>query len=352
MRFESPWALLLLLLIPFVVWLYVKISGSGGLRFPSIRQAAQAPTSIRVKMAALPVWLRVLVLVLLAVCLARPQAGTEQIRDVNEGIAIEMVVDRSSSMGAEMMFDGARVNRLQAVKQVFKEFVFGNQGDLAGRPNDLIGMVTFGRYADTIAPLTLAHGALDQFLDSVDLVKRKSEDGTAIGDAIALAAARLKKAEETLAKQNDQNKTGYEIKSKMMILLTDGQNNAGERSPMDAARLAKEWGIKIYTIGVGGDDPASRQQGLLGRFLSMAGRGVDTKTLKAVAETSGGVFRMAEDADSLRAVYAEIDKMEKTEIEAARYMDYRELFQPLALVALGFLTLEILLATTVFRRIP
>ncbi len=352
MRFESPWVLLFLLLIPVAVGIYLKVKGNGSLRFSSIRQAERVKKSMRLRLIALPFWVRIAVLILLVIGLARPQAGTEQVRDVNEGIAIEMVVDRSSSMGAEMDYDGERVNRLQAVKRVFKEFVFGNQADLEGRPHDLIGMVTFARYADTVAPLTLAHGALDQFLDSVELVKRKSEDGTAIGDGIALAAGRLKEAEETLAKQNGRGEAGYEIKSKIIILLTDGQNNTGERTTRDAARLAKEWGIKVYTIGVGGDGQKLRQQGVWGRLFSMAGRGVDTETLKSVAETTGGVFRMAEDADALRSIYAEIDRLEKTEIEAARYMDYRELFQPLILVALGLLFFEILLSNTVFRRIP
>ena len=338
MRFESPWALLLILLIPVVITLYIKQKGSGSLRFSSIRQAARAPKSLRLKLMGLPLWLRALVLILLAVCLARPQAGTEQIREVKEGIAIEMVVDRSSSMRAGINYDGKRVTRLQAVKGVFREFVYGNDMGLAGRPNDLIGMIAFARYADTLAPLTLAHGALGKFIDTVDLVKRRNEDGTAIGDAIALAAARLKKAEETLAKQNGQNKDGYEIKSKIMILLTDGQNNAGARSPVEAAQLAKDWGIKIYTIGVGGKDVFTQ--------------GVDARTLRGVAETTGGVFGMAEDARGLRDVYKEIDRLEKTRIEAASYMDYRELFQPLALVALALLTLEILLSTTVFRRSP
>ena len=338
MRFESPWALLLIFLIPVVIGLYVKLKGSGSLRFSSIRYAERTPKPLRLKLMGMPLWLRALVLILLVICLARPQAGNEQIREANEGVAIEMVVDRSSSMHAGMNFDGERVNRLQAVKRVFREFLFGNDTDLEGRPNDLIGMVAFARYADTIAPLTLAHGALGKFIDTVDLVKRRNEDGTAIGDAIALAAARLKKAEETLANQNGQDKDGYEIQSKIMILLTDGQNNAGERSPLAAAQLAKDWGIKIYTIGVGGNDAFTQ--------------GVDAGTLRALAEITGGVFRMAQDAAGLRAIYKEIDRLEKTKIEAASYMAYRELFQPLALVALALLTLEVLLSTTVFRRIP
>ena len=263
-----------------------------------------------------------------------------------------MVVDRSSSMGAEMSFKGQRLTRLDVVKHVFEEFVTGKGSELPGRPNDLIGMISFARYADTVCPLTLAHGTLAQFLESVHLVKRRNEDGTAIGDAIALAAARLQTAEETLARQIKQGEDGFDIKSKIIILLTDGQNNAGKRTPLESAELAKKWGIKIYTIGVGGTEGLMRQRGLLGRFLVRTGEGVDRRTLAAVAETTGGLFRVAEDADSLRTIYKEIDRMERSEIETTRYLDYRELFQPFLFVALLLLCTEITLRCTLFRKIP
>jgi Ca-activated chloride channel family protein len=240
------------------------------------------------------------------------------------------------------------------VKRVFDEFVSGKGGDLPGRPNDLIGMISFARYADTVCPLTLAHGALSQFLENVKLVKRKSEDGTAIGDAVALAAARLRTAEETLARQVKEEKDRFKIKSKIIILLTDGQNNAGERAPSAAAELAQKWGIKIYAIGVGGAEGLIRQHGILGSFLARLGQGsgVDKKTLKDIADKTGGMFRMAEDADSLREIYGEIDKMERSEIESIRYMDYKELFLPFLFAAIAFLVAEIVLSCTVFRKIP
>ena len=352
MRFDAPWAFLILLLIPLVVVLYYRTKGRGSLRFSTTAHAKQVQRSLRQRLAKLPLFLRILVLVMLSITLTRPQEGKEQVRDISKGIAIVMVVDRSGSMGAEMEFENERLNRLEVVKRVFDEFVTGKGGDLPGRPNDLIGMIAFARYADTIAPLTLAHGALSQFLENLQLVKRRDEDGTAIGDAIALAAARLRTAEEAFSRQMEEQENEFEIKSKIIILLTDGQNNAGNRVPQEAAALAKKWGIKIYAIGVGGAEGLVRQQGLLGSFLVQTGQGVDKQTLKSIAEATGGLFRMAEDAESLRAIYQEIDQMERSEIESVRYLDYRELFQPFLFLVMGLLTIEMALSFTIFRKIP
>ncbi len=183
MHFESPYAFLLLLLMPAVLLLRYRKSGS--IRFPSVGNAVKTGRSLRQKLTFVPALARMAALVLLTIALARPQIGLERIKDINKGIAIEMVVDRSGSMGAEMEYRGERMNRLEVVKRVFRDFVMGDGSDLGGRPNDLIGMIAFARYADTVCPLTLAHGALEPFLDSVKLVKRKSEDGTSIGDALA-----------------------------------------------------------------------------------------------------------------------------------------------------------------------
>lgn len=296
--------------------------------------------------------LRTLALLCMVTALARPQRGLERVRDINKGIAIEMVVDRSGSMNAEMEYRGERLNRLEAVKRVFGEFVLGNKHDLPGRPNDLIGMIAFARYPDTIAPLTLAHGALPRFLETVKLVTRRSEDGTAIGDALALAAARLKTAEDTLNRQRGEGKKDYEIKSKVIILLTDGENNCGKRRPQQAAELAKEWGIKVYTIGVGSGDSVTTIQTPLGNYKVPMGRGVDDRDLKAVAEATGGLYRRARNAKALHAICEEIDRLERSEIESIRYMDYQEKYLAYALAALALLFLEVCLRNTVFRRLP
>jgi len=356
MRFESPWVLTLLLLLPLLVWWRRRRLGPGAaIRFSWTGNAARAGRSWRQRLAGfVPGTLRLLALALFIVALARPQRGMEQVRDVSEGIAIEMVVDRSSSMAAEMMFEGRRMTRLEVVKDVFEAFVLGDGDRLPGRRNDLVGMVSFARYAETICPLTRAHGARPRFLETVRLAQpRTEEDGTAIGDAVALAAARLKTAEETMARQAPDRADRYEIRSKVMILLTDGRQTAGKRDPVEAARMAADWDIKIYTIAVGGGDTMTRRDTLFGRFFQMGrGQSVDTETLRAIAHVTDGEFYLAEDARSLEAIYEEIDSLERTEIESLRYIDYRELFVPLVVTGLLLLLAEVVTSCTVFRKIP
>ncbi len=354
MRFESPWALLIILLIPLFVWLQARHRGKGSLMFSTTLNAARAGRSLRQRLLVLPLFLRLAALILMAVALARPQQGKEQVRDLSKGIAIEMVVDRSGSMRAEMEYEGQQLTRLEVVKKVFQQFVSGDGRTLKGRSHDLIGMIAFARYADTVCPLTLAHGALAHFLENVQLVQRRSEDGTAIGDAVALAAARLKNAEEQLVQQSGEaeGQDNYEIKSKIIILLTDGENNAGKRSVEEAAKLAAEWGIKVYAIGIGGDESVFDMQTIFGRFKSAMRGGFDDSTLKQIAAITGGFYRSANDAESLRAIYHEIDQMERTEIESVRYMDYKEMFLPFASSALILLLLEVVLQCTVLRRTP
>jgi Ca-activated chloride channel family protein len=348
MRFESPWALLVLLAVPLMLWLRRRLR-EGSVRFSTTANASRAGRSVRQRLLWLPTGLRVAALVLFAIALARPQEGREQVKEASKGVAILMAVDRSSSMQAEMDVDGTRRTRLDVVKDVFQDFVLGDGDDLEGRPNDLIGMVVFARFADTVCPLTLGHGALARFLESVHIVRVESEDGTSIGDGLALAAARLKTAEEALAREGEAD---YEIKSKVVILLTDGRHNRGKRRPAEAAKMAKEWGVKVYTIGVGGPDDTVVVQDFFGPRRVPAGSDVDSATLEAIARETGGIFRLARDADALRAVYQEIDALEKTEIESTRFLDYRELFWPFALAGLLLLVVEILLSCTVFRRIP
>jgi Ca-activated chloride channel family protein len=352
-RFATPWAFLALLAIPAVlVWLW-RFGKPGTVRFSTIGNVRRAGASLRTSLAMLPLMLRVLALVLIVLALARPQLGHEKVKDVTKGIAIEMVLDRSGSMGTEMDFLGTRSDRLDVVKKVFTEFIMGNGKSLKGRPNDLVGMVAFARYADTMAPLTLEHGALMRFLESIKVVTRQNEDGTSIGDAIALAAARLRTAEEELSRHGRQEGgKEYEIKSKIMILLTDGQNNYGRRTPLEAAQLAREWGIKIYAIGVGGAEAVRTVHTLFGDFKVPVAEGVDQETLRQVADETGGKFFMAENEKSLRDIYGEIDRLETSEIESVRFVDYKELFAGFALAALCVMMLEVALANTIFRRIP
>jgi Ca-activated chloride channel family protein len=353
MRFANPWAFLLLIAIPAVLFYLYRFGRPGTMRFPSTVNLKRAGASFRTTFAMVPMILRVLALVLLVVAIARPQQGHEKVKDVTKGIAIEMVLDRSGSMGTEMDFQGVHLTRLDVVKKVFEEFIMGNDKSLRGRPNDLVGMVAFARYADTMAPLTLEHGALLRFLASIKVVTRQSEDGTSIGDAIALAGARLRTAEEELSRRaHDTGTKGYEIKSKIMILLTDGQNNFGKRTPQEAAQLAKEWGIKIYAIGIGGKEAVATVKTLFGEFKVPMGEGVDQRTLQTVADITDGTFWLAEDAKSLLQIYEEIDRLEKSEIESVRFVDYNEKFAVFALVALALIFGEAALSSTIFRRIP
>lgn len=353
MRFESPWAFLLLLAVALLPFVRRGARRGASLLFPTTRQASRAGRSWRQRLDALPDALRLAALVCLTVALARPQEGIERMRDTTQGIAIQMVIDRSGSMSAEMNYGGRPMNRLEAVKQVFEEFVMGNGRDLPGRPNDLIGIVAFARYPDTVCPLTLAHDAFPGFLQTVQLAERW-EDGTAIGDALALAAARLKTVEETLGAQAAEPGTAsaYEIESRVIILLTDGENNYGRRTPLEAARLAADWGIRVYAIGVGGGETGRTIRTPLGSYTLPAPMEIDEPALRAIAETTGGLYRRAADARALHAIYREIDQLERSEIETVRYLDYGERFAPFALCALALLVVEVFARTTVFRRIP
>ncbi len=373
MRFEFPWAFLILPLLALIVWHSVSKRRRTGVKFSSVALAGASGLSLKTRLRRLPLMIRAIAVALLVIGLARPQQGKEEVRDVSEGVAIEMVVDRSGSMAQELTYEGETLNRLEVVKRIFKQFVLGDGKDLEGRPNDLIGMVAFARYADTLCPLTMSHGALDRFIDNIQLVTRKNEDGTAIGDGLALAAARLKTAEETIEATRGRRSpqrtpivekaeapvissqlsgSDYRIKSKIIILLTDGQNNAGKRAPIDAARLAAEWGVKVYAIGIGGSESFTTIKTPFGSYRVPGGPGVDEATLKAVAEETGGAFWLAESAEKLHEVYKEIDKLERTEIESVRHIDYAERFTPFVLAALGLLVLEQILAGSVLRRIP
>ena len=182
-------------------------------------------------------------------------------------------------------------------------------------------------------------------------MQTKSEDGTAIGDALALAAARLKTAEDTLKKQRITS-DGYKIKSKIIVLLSDGENNSGKRTPLEAAKLAAKWGIKVYTIAIGTGETATSIQTPFGVYKFPSMEVVDTQTMEAIAKETGGVFRKAENAKALRQIYEEIDRLEKSEIESVRFIDYKESFVNFALAGFLLIIIEILLNNTVFRKIP
>ncbi|NLZ59139.1 MAG: VWA domain-containing protein [Lentisphaerae bacterium] len=352
-RFESPLALLgILLPLLLYAWRRLRRQRPVALPFSDVSLLRQCGLgSWRLFLRRLPGVLALFAWILLCLALARPQSGDEQVQEYSEGVAIEMLIDCSSSMSQELEYEGRRMDRLQAVKQVFSSFVFGDKGKgLEGRPNDLIGMIRFARYADTLCPLTLDHEALRQFLDSVQIVSERSEDGTNIGDALALGAARLHEVEQTLARQNRRDPGSYEIKSKIIILLTDGENNCGKRSIAEAAELAQKWGVKVYAIAVTAGNSGGRLGGWFARLR--AEPPLDTRPLQELADKTGGLFRLANDAGSLLAVYQKIDQLERSELESLRSLDYKECFVPYAFAALLMLGLKLLLENTLLRRLP
>jgi Ca-activated chloride channel family protein len=322
-----------------------------------------AVVSWRLRLRPVLKLLRFACLVLLIIALARPRKGTKISETATEGVAIEVVADRSGSMQAEMDYRGKKLNRLETVKRVLAEFIRGEKG-LKGRSSDLIGLVTFAKYADTKCPLVHSHDVLLEFLRQTELVKMRSEDGTAIGDALALAAARLKKAEEEIEQRKARlglagdedagtaDQAGFTIKSKIIILLTDGVNNAGQYTPLQAAQLARDWGIKIYTIGIGSAQAYTTVQTMLGSYKVPTRDNIDEGLLKTIAENTGGFYGKAGDAKALRKIVEKIDTLEKTEVKSIQYTQYAEQFGPWALAALILLAAEMISGCTIFRKIP
>lgn len=358
---SSRWALLLLLLVPWIGWRVYRKRKPVAMTFSTTAMAARIAPTWRVRMRWCLPALRLAALSLLILGLARPRKGNEQTRVRAEGIAIQLLVDRSGSMRAMDFTLGARrVDRLEAIKSVVHDFVMGGD-DLAGRTDDMIGMIAFARYADSRCPLTLDHGYLLESLTKTEIVTEQEEDGTAIGDAVGLGVERLRAMDAQRKARGAQK-----MKSKVIILLTDGENNAGDLDPKQAAELAETFDIRIYTIGVGtrGQAPIPWTNPLTGeKILRPMQVSIDEETLREVAKATGGEYFRATDTDSLRAIYAEIDKMEKDETIEKRYYQYKELatqfvdvgpieLPPLLLCVFVLLALEMILAHTWLRQVP
>jgi Ca-activated chloride channel family protein len=337
--------------------------GVAAVRFSSLAAFRSCWISWRIRLRPVLIAARLVCLALLIVALARPRKGTVLSEVSAEGIAIEAVVDRSGSMRAEMDYEGRKLTRLETVKEVLADFIRGDDRRFEGRAGDLIGLVTFARYSDTVCPLVHSHHVLLEFLKQTRNVELESEDGTAIGDALALAAARLKKAEEEIARRRAQldltggdpnastNTADFRIKSKIIVLLTDGRHNAGDYVPMAAADLARQWGIKIYTIGIGGGQSFTTVQTPFGTMRVPAQDDLDEGLLKAVAEKTGGFYSRADDAEALVQVVEKINTLEKTSVKS-QVIQYAECFQWWTWPALAVLLAEILASCTVFRKIP
>ncbi len=341
MSFAEPgWlALALLLALPLLRLRRTRRPVRAAVGVPSLAGFAGAPAGVRVGAVRLLPALSVLACGALLVAMARPQAGIEVTERVTEGIAIAMVVDISSSMSALDLGgeNGRERNRLEVVKDTFRDFVAGAGEGLPGRGSDLVSLVTFGRYADTLTPLTLDHATLLQLSASLRPVELPEEDGTAIGDAILAGLDAL---------------TGGEHASPVMILLTDGSHNAGTVDPGVAAEAARALGVRIYAIGAGSQGRVAMPVQPGSSEVRMVQVFVDEFTLTRIAETTGGRYFRATDEAGLRAVYEEIDQLEKGRNVARHYQRRVDLYPWFLGLALMLVLVRVGLDATVLRVAP
>lgn len=329
-RFADPEFLILLILLPLLAvyhW-HRRYRLTGKVKFSTLKHMKDLPFTWRQRLRKNQYIYRLLILGFIIIGLARPQSGTKQQEITTEGIDIMLALDVSSSMLAE---DFKPKNRIQAAKAVAQEFIHG-------RINDRIGLIIFAGEAFTQCPLTLDYGVLTDLLDKIEVAPR-DWDGTAIGNGLATSVVRLKDSK---------------AKSKVVILLTDGRNNAGEINPLTAAQVAQTFDIRVYTIGAGSrgtalypvDDPIFGR-----RYVSMPVE-IDEDLLKNIALKTNGKYFRATDTDKLRQIYQEINEMEKTKIQVKEFTNYNELFVNYAGVGLALLLLEILIFNTWLRKLP
>jgi Ca-activated chloride channel family protein len=329
--FAAPWVLLLLLLIPVLAWLKGKFGGTPGVIFSSTQTLKAIGVRRRSRTGDLLTALSLAAFAAFVIAEARPQLGKTITRTQASGVDIMLCIDVSRSMLSEDFSIGTqRANRIEAVKRVAQQFI-------EERPNDRIGIIAFAGQPYLVSPLTLDHEWLIKNLDRVQI--GLVEDGTAIGSALATAENRLK---------------DRQAKTKLIVLLTDGDNNAGKVMPVTAAEAAKALGIRIYTIGAGTRGMAPYP------FTTPFGQTVyqnvqveiDEDTLKKIADISNGQFFRATDTRSLQEIFEQIDKLEKTKIEVEKIAEYRDLFPWFLIGGVALLTLEILASQTIWRRLP
>ena len=330
MTFHNPHLLwLLVLLLPAVVYYVYRLrKGSAALRISSVAGVLKAPRTLRYYLRHAPFVLRMAALALLAVALARPQSAEQNTRTNTNGIDIMLALDVSGSMLARDF----RPDRLEAAKEVAGSFISDRYGDR-------IGLVVFAGEAFTQSPLTSDQSTLLTLLGRVR--SGLIEDGTAIGNGLATAVNRLRESD---------------AKSKVIILLTDGVNNRGEIAPQTAAEIAKAQGIRVYTIGVGTEGmapyPAVDIYGTPTGGTVMAKVEIDEKTLRSIAEQTGGQYFRATDKAKLKAIYDQINQLEKSKVEVTEHVTYHEQFLLWVLAGLGLLVLEFLFSNLVLKRIP
>lgn len=325
-QFAYPVFLAGFALVPLIIWFYVRkqASGESSLKISSteaLRRAGSWRTVFRHSLFVL----RMLSISCLILALARPQTRFEEELKTGQGVDIMLCLDVSGSMLAQDL----QPDRLEASKRVAAEFV-------AQRVTDRIGVVIFSGESFTLVPLTTDRQMLQSQLYAIQ--RGLLEDGTAIGDGLGIGIARLRSST---------------ARSKIVILLTDGVDQGGRISPLEAKLMAKQYGIRVYTIGVGTEGYAPFPVQRNGKVVTeMQKVTIDEKLLRAIASETGGLYFRARDTESLQAIYGEIDKLEKTKIEVTSLKRFTEKFHPFALAAATFLLLELILRFTVFRKFP
>ncbi len=328
-QFQNPWLLLFLLALPLLAF-QVRRDYQATVHFPSLATLkALRPSKVDLY-AGLPFIIRFLAMALLIIALARPQEGHKSTEILSVGVDIMLALDTSGSMRAlDFIEEEKRITRLAVVKGVVSEFI-------ENRPTDRIGMVVFGEQAYTQCPLTLDQGILQSFLSKLEI--GMAGDSTAIGSAIGIAVKRLKDLDSA---------------SKIIILLTDGRNNAGTLAPLQAAQTAKTFGIKIHTIGVGTQGKAPfLVNSIFGQRYVYQEVDIDETTLTEISKITGGKYFRATDLESLKNIYKQIDEMEKSEVKVIDHSEYKELFHYFLVPGLMLLLLEVSLSNTLLRRIP
>ncbi|CAN5894559.1 VWA domain-containing protein [soil metagenome] len=330
-EFASPYLLWLLLAIPVVALLRTRKGPRAAIRYPSTDLVREVARTTRSRAAGLLPFLRIPAAALLIIALARPQLARATTSVQASGVDIMLAIDVSGSMGAlDLKLGDEPADRLAVVKTVVEKFI-------AARPNDRLGMIAFAGGPYLVSPVTLDHEWLNRNIERVKL--GSVEDGTAIGSALTAAVNRMRTSD---------------AHTKIVVLLTDGVNNAGKVQPALAAEAAAALGIKVYTIGVGTDGeapmPVTDDHGR--RRLVMMKADVDEATLKSIADTTGGAFFRATDTESLEAIYQRIDQLEKTTREVSRHELREERFVWALLPGIGLLVLELGLASTLLRRVP
>lgn len=328
---NKEYFILLILLVPYVLWYFLgRKNRKPSMRISDTSAYIDAPKSWRIRLLHAPMLLRCVTFVLVVIILARPQTHNAWDNKSVEGIDIMLAMDISASMLAEDL----KPNRMEAAKNVAAEFI-------SGRPNDNIGLTIFAGEAFTQCPMTTDHASLQNLLHGVrmDMVlKGLIQDGTTVGMGLSNAVLRLKDSK---------------AKSKVVILLTDGANNCGDISPMTAAQIAKSLGIRVYTVGVGTNDVAPYPVPVAGgvQYINRPAE-VDTKTLKAISSMTGGNYYRATNNKELKKIYSDIDKLEKTKLTVKKFSKRYEAYMPFAWGALFAMLIEVLLRTTILRKIP